>query len=281
MLSNIFNRMLIVVTINDKSWGDIMRLIHFLTWNTQLFEMGNILRKNQEVKSINMNVFDEIIKKVKDFLNSKDEAIVILQEIPYKSNIDFKEHELFNKFNFAFPDKMYKKIYNISSESQIKMTVVLSKITNDNPIILPNNNCVNNNKCVSFSIVDLNLLILGVHSHNAKELYDSLSKYQSPDMMIGDFNSGDYNKRNEDSDFKNNKNYYKKLVNGYTDICNGNNTRKIIFQNGFNYETPIDHVLLKNKSELTHYKCELVKIDRSVDSLSDHYPIYFTLKLND
>lgn len=44
------------------------------------------------------------------------------------------------------------------------------------------------------------------------------------------------------------------------------------------YETPIDHVLIKNSSELTKkYQCKNVKIEINEDNVSDHYPIYFKL----
>jgi hypothetical protein len=68
--------------------------------------------------------------------------------------------------------------------------------------------------------------------------------------MLGDFNAGDYKKRCEDSKFKDNRNNYRKLILEYTDICNGQKTRRMVFPNGFVYETPIDHVLIKDSSEL-------------------------------
>ena len=44
------------------------------------------------------------------------------------------------------------------------------------------------------------------------------------------------------------------------------------------YETPIDHVLIKDSSELKKkYQCKIVKIERNEDNVSDHYPIYFKL----
>ena len=105
-----------------------MREINFLTWNTQLYEMGNSLNEEQVVKKIDMLTFKIVINKVKEFLDSKNEAVAILQEIPFKCNIDgFNEHILFSEFFEFFPDDKYVMLYNISSKSQIKMTVVLAK----------------------------------------------------------------------------------------------------------------------------------------------------------
>ena len=100
--------------------------------------------------------------------------------------------------------------------------------------------------------------------------------------MLGDFNAGDYKKRCEDSKFKDNRNNYRKLILEYTDICNGQKTRRMVFPNGFVYETPIDHALIKDSSELKKkYQCKIVKIERNEDNVSDHYPIYFKLSCLD
>ena len=72
------------------------------------------------------------------------------------------------------------------------------------------------------------------------------------------------------------------LILEYTDICNGQKTRRMVFPNGFVYETPIDHVLIKDSSELKKkYQCKIVKIERNEDNVSDHYPIYFKLSCLD
>ena len=58
-----------------------MREINFLTWNTQLYEMGNSINDEQPVKKIDMLTFNIVVEKVKKFLDSKNEAVAILQEI--------------------------------------------------------------------------------------------------------------------------------------------------------------------------------------------------------
>ena len=260
-------------------WGDKVREIHFLTWNTQLYEMGNRLNEKQAVKEIDNQKFKIVINKVKEFLDSKNEAVAVLQEITFRCNIyGFNKHRLFGEFLEFFPDDKYVMKYNISSEKQIKMTVVLAKKTGLEELVYKKNNLLNNNMCVSFGIKDLDLSIIGVHPHNANELLKWLQEWGFPDIMLGDFNAGDYKKRCEDNVFRDNRDNYKNLISGYTDICNGEMTRRTVFPNGFVYETPIDHVLIKNSSELTKkYQCEIVKIDRNMDNVSDHYPIYFKL----
>lgn len=259
-----------------------MRDINFLTWNTQLYEMGNKLSKNSPVKQIDTQIFDGVVEEVKDFLDKKTNAVAILQEIPFKCNTDsFNTHKLFTKFIEIFPEKKYSMLYNVSSKNQIKMTVVLAKKTGQEELIYKKENGLNNNMCVSFGIKDSDLFIVGVHPHNAKELYNWLQKWDLPDVMLGDFNAGDYKKKSESDEFKNNREYYHKLMEEYTDTCDGKNTRKIIYHNGYEYETPIDHILVRKNSEFAKkYEYCNASVDLSID-LSDHYPIYFALSYID
>ena len=127
---------------------------------------------------------------------------------------------------------------------------MLKNQNNSEKLIYQKKEELNNNMCVSFGIKELDLSIIGVHPHNANELLKWLQKSGFPDIMLGDFNAGDYKKRFEDSKFKDNRNNYRKLILEYTDICNGQKTRRMVFPNGFMYETPIDHVLIKDSSEL-------------------------------
>ena len=113
--------------------------------------MGNSINDEQPVKKIDMLTFNIVVKKVKKFLDSKNEAVAILQEIPFKSNIDgFKEHILFHEFLGFFPDDKYDMYYNVSSEKQIKMTVVLAKKIGSEKLIYRKKEELNNSMCVSF-----------------------------------------------------------------------------------------------------------------------------------
>ena len=75
--------------------------------------MGNSLNKKQAVKKIDKQKFEIVINKVKEFLDSKNEAVAVLQEIPLKCNIDgFNKHRLFSEFLEFFPDDKYVMLYN-------------------------------------------------------------------------------------------------------------------------------------------------------------------------
>lgn len=264
------------------SWDGVikMREINFLTWNTQLYEMGNIVHDGQAVKKIDMLTFKNVINQVEGFLNSHNEAVAILQEIPFKCNVNskFGEHILFRNFIKAFPDDKYDMLYNISSDNQIKMTVVLAKKIGLGKLIYRKDNALNNNMCVSFGIKDLDLSITGVHLHEANDLLNWLQENSKPDIILGDFNAGDYKKKYECSEFKDNRENYKKLISGYTDICNGQVTRKIVFSNGSEYETAIDHVLFKKSYESTKkYQCKNIVVNPNRYNASDHYLIFFKL----
>lgn len=58
----------------------------------------------------------------------RDPPPLVLQEIPYKSNVTWEEHELFRRFRGKYDANEYDVIFDISSISQIKMTVSM-KIT--------------------------------------------------------------------------------------------------------------------------------------------------------
>lgn len=237
--------------------------IKFMTWNTQLYEYGNKLFEGKNIDDGK----EKLSKEIKIVLShlKKENSIVVLQEIPYKSNITWKKHELFIEFKKNFPDNKYSLIYNVNNKNQIKMTVVIAK----KDFIKLNTEGVNNNCCVSFNINEMDLNVLGVHSHNAFELRELLftNELVHPNIMLGDFNSGNYLKQKEDNKIVVNRQNYLLLTEGYIDICQGEYTHRI-------YKTHIDHILLENSNKfLEKHKYNNVIVDREI-TLSDHYPIY-------
>lgn len=236
--------------------------INLMTWNTRLYMKGNRVGGNEEV--IDFKKYNDIIKIIKIHIE-KENGIAILQEIPYKSNITWKEHELFLTFKNDFPESQYSLIYNISNKNQIKMTVVIAK----RGFVKHNNHGLNNNCFVSFFIDKTDLNVLGVHSHNAFELREWLATRESfhPNIILGDFNSGNYIKEKNDNEIVPNRQNYLMLTEGYIDICQGEYTHHI-------YRTHIDHILLENSNGFHEkYKYKSVEVDREI-ILSDHYPIY-------
>lgn len=239
-----------------------------MTWNTRLYMQGNKVGRNKE--EVDSEKYEDVINVIKTHVN-KEKGIAILQEIPYKSNITWKEHELFVKLKNDFPKNHYSLIYNVSTENQIKMTVVIAK----NEVVQKNEDGINNNCCVSFFVNETDLNVLGVHSHNAFELREWLSAKESfhPIIMLGDFNSGNYLKEKNDNEIMVNRKNYLMITEGYIDICQGEYTYHI-------YKTHIDHILLKNSNGFHEkYKYKNVKVDREV-ILSDHYPIYCEIMVN-
>lgn len=241
--------------------------IKLLSWNTQLYEYGNL-----EGKSIDEGIilYNEIKDKVSERfqnLKEKEKVIIILQEIPYKIKINWKWelHSIFKQFQKDFSKNDYDIIYLADTDEgkrfHIKMTVVIATkgtISEAKPI---------SNIFVPFKIKGCNTNVLALHSHNAFEVRQWLDSNHDfkPNLMIGDFNAGNYKKQSNDNSFFANRQDYLLLLEGYLDVCQGINTTK--------YKTQIDHVLIENNADVPKYKYEKVRIDSSVN-ISDHYPIY-------
>ena len=86
--------------------------LNILTWNTQLYECGNQVGNKR--KEIDTELFEEVIDLIDKHLN-KDNAIAVLQEIPFVSNVTWKEHELFKMFKEHYDTEKYTVIYNVFS----------------------------------------------------------------------------------------------------------------------------------------------------------------------
>lgn len=242
--------------------------LHIMTWNTQLYEYGNIVAKNSTVKPIDYIKCSEVIRVIKKHVDESENAIAVLQEIPLRSNITNSEHIYFTLLCGAFPEKDYTLLYNLNYNvrNQIKMTVVISKrnfIKKDDEGI----NSSNEDYCncfVSFKVDNLKLLAVHQSLKNGGFYNDKTRIGYAPDIILGDFNAGDYEKKKESDEFKNIRKKYQDLLDeGYTDICQGKNTTK--------YNKPIDHILIrKNNLDI---KYESVNIDYT-NKNSDHYPVY-------
>ncbi len=242
--------------------------INVMSWNTNLFEYGNKLKNGKE-KNIDASQFYEKINVIKGHLE-KDNAIAILQEIPYKSNIDWKDHPLFTEFKKLFAgENGYEIIYIKSNENQIKMTVVLAKAKNN---LIEQFEELGSNIYIPFKVKSQNLNILGVHAHHASELRKWLEENKQfiPDIIIGDFNAGNYKKDKNDDKISENRKDYLSLTEGYIDLVQGKETTK--------YHTQIDHILFRNQKEFyTRYNYRNCNVEDSI-CCSDHYPIYCTIE---
>ena len=119
---------------------------------------------------------------------------------------------------------------------------------------------------IKFTVNDNDFNLLGLHSSNAYELIQWLDEQQGfvPDIMIGDFNSGNYIKSNEEKEFQLNRTNYQIVSTGYYDAVQGKYTTE--------YMTQIDHILIKNVAEFWKNFDVKATVDDTV-KLSDHYPI--------
>ena len=241
--------------------------IHFMTWNTRLYEYCNILsdRKTgkKKVKSIDYGKCIDIINIVREHMR-KENAVAVLQEIPLRSNVTQSEHIVWTLLQGVFPQKDYTILYNIETVAQIKMTVVIAK----KGIIESDDERLNLNKryknCfVSFKVKNTDLHVLAVHQKNKVYAFDRFNNGKpKPNIILGDFNAGNYSMQNQDDREK-----YINLLNlGYKDICNGQITTI--------YNTPIDHILIDDKNVKRAKDLKIVPND----NLSDHHRITFELQ---
>lgn len=252
-----------------------------LTWNTELYIYGNKGKGGKLMADINDADYSSIKSKINTFLMSNENAIVLLNEWPYKCNVTDDYHEFF--FDFVREQKKKyknKMIFNVNKnvENQIKMNVVVA----NEGLIYQVSDGLNNNIFVTFGLTGTDIRLLSAHPHDAVELYNSLVELEKmgkpmPDIIVGDLNSGDYEKVNALDEFKKNRNHYRKVLKdfGYEDACRGEMTRRYIFDNGYQYYTPIDHILIKEDT-LNKYKCGDVMVSQDY-SLSDHCPISFNI----
>ena len=120
------------------------------------------------------------------------------------------------------------------------------------------------------------LRVLGIHLSSSSVLLPLLygmGEADKPDLILGDFNSGDYVIRDRwDAEREYERQQFRNLINtyGYTDISGGVVTNHIT-------GSSIDHFLIKNTVLL---RCEIknVSVDESKKDYSDHYPIIVELK---
>ena len=120
------------------------------------------------------------------------------------------------------------------------------------------------------------LRILGIHLPSSSVLLPLLygmGEVDRPDVILGDFNSGDYVIGNRwDAEREHERQQYRNLINvyGYTDISGGSVTNHIT-------GSSIDHFLIKN-TVLLRCNIKNVFIDDNKKDFSDHYPIIVELE---
>lgn len=250
-----------------------MKKIKLLTWNTQLYEYGN--RENKTIEQ-GKEQYNKIKHDIENHLNIEEnqKSIAVLQEIPYKikNGCKWEFNPIFTQFIKDFPTEKYDLLYLADTVQKkywhIKMIVVIAtkdtieavKFKDESNIYTP------------FVIKDLKKgRVLALHAHanapfETRQWLNENSEFK-PDIIIGDFNAGNYRKAEaeKDAEIAANRHNYQLLSDGYLDLCNGKCTTR--------YNTQIDHILIKNIADKPIFRYENVYVDTD-NNKSDHYPIY-------
>lgn len=225
-----------------------MSKINAMTWNTSLY------RENSSQP--NMLKYNAAVKFIKDFM-CKENPVVFLQEIPFCSNEDWREHSLYISLKEDFPENEYDLLFNVSRNTQIMMTIAIAKKGSLQIVDCDSND----NRTITVSFKEMHFT--GVHAKNGaenKSYLDALLTCNS-DIILGDFNAGDYKAAK-------NRIAFNALCENYIDICDEGTTSR---------NRAIDHVLVRKDSSL---ECTDLSIHRDV-TVSDHYPITFFIRHRD
>lgn len=241
-----------------KEYIGMRMKLHIMTWNCSLYAKDPFLYDSV--------VYNSIVSIVKERL-AIENSLVILQEIPYKckSGKTWMVHPLYEKLLYDFPKEEYKIVFNVSNKYQIMMTVAIAskdKISSldDNyySFNIPKNRMI----AVNFNGVS----ILGIHAENGdnnKYFLDSL--HDLADIILGDFNAGDYPESE-------NRKTFNQILKGHICICN---MPTKITKSG--RRTCIDHVFVR---ENMVDKCSNLIVHEEI-KLSDHFPITFEYEIVD
>lgn len=258
-----------------------------LTWNVNNFNgsnwnlMDNNWADNEDIKR--ENNANKIFEKVTSIIEQPDD-IAILQEFPYQDkwkNIfdnEYKNHTIISwYYNDSDKEFCVEPKYG-------GVTVAIVKNNSWWYLRSLNGHKSNKNKKVDYSNryiemynADEEINLLGVHPNDAHALIEWLSKNYDkrfvPNLIVGDFNAGNYIKANSDVKFAENRREFLRLTEGFIDVCNGMVTT--------NYKRPtqIDHILIQN-SDMFIVQIKKRDVFYSMD-YSDHYPLFAEIDLTE
>jgi hypothetical protein len=236
-------------------------MYNILNWNTGLTE------HKEESKD-----YIKIIEYVKVFLQ-KENAIAVLQQIPYKvKNSDNKWvfTHVYKYIEDSFKEKRYTIVCNNTYlNGHIFMQTII--ITNFKTLSEIDNNIYPNgcptNREAAIKIED-SYSILGLHAKNGDYNLGYIKSINgNADIILGDFNAGDYLKYSHWESFRN-------ILPSHVCICNVPTKRVEDKMGSIIRETCIDHVFVR-REYIT--RCSNV-IVHNENKMSDHYPITFCIK---
>lgn len=236
-------------------------MIEIMDWNTALTE--------------NNTNYIESFKYIKEFLD-RPNSIAILQQIPLKDpDNKWNLHEIYQTFLREFPIEEYFVFQNDSHNDGyiIMETVVITKMKNVKPAdakFYPTDTRLNRACAIKIIKGTNDFVILGLHA-SAKNRKDNRTYLQSikgdADVIVGDFNVGDYLESE-------NRDVFINMLKKHVCICNLP-TKRVLSNGKLVRKTCIDHVFIK-RCYVT--KCSEFKIHESI-LYSDHYPITFKMEV--
>lgn len=257
-----------------------------ITWNVNKFNGGRWNPKvnswgNNDIKEREENA-SKIFKEVTSIIKGDDD-IAILQEFPYHENYVNGNEEVDWKKYFEDNHEGYRIIawyYNESDKkfcADAKYGITIAVVKKDNKWTLRslsqhsyNNKKVDySNRYIELYNKGMNINLIGVHPRNAYALREWLCqdcmKDFSPNMIVGDFNAGNYIKDDRDYEFELNRGEFLRLTEGFIDVCQGMSTTN------YNPPTQVDHILIQNSKKFIG---RIRKRDVfSSMNYSDHYPL--------
>lgn len=232
-------------------------MYHILNWNTGLTEDDQFL--------------EEILQYIKGFLD-QDNAIAVLQQIPYKDYENkWNLHAIYMRILEVFPEIEYSIIKNDNFNNGyiIMMTVIITKLkTWDYCDDVVYSHAIASNREVAIKLHD-KYSLLGLHAKNGQENLSYIKSISNhADIIVGDFNAGDYDQYPYWKIFRN-------ILESHVCICNMP-TKVILSSTGeLLRKSCIDHVFVRR--ELVS-KCSCMKVHEDI-TFSDHYPITFGIGL--
>lgn len=242
--------------------------LNIMTWNTALSEIPDCCADHYKV--------DVIIQYIKDFLD-RENAIAVLQEMPYRENRggQWIETNVYHKVRQAFagnaPDETYQYLCNQEHhQGHLRMmTVVITKMRNvalaeDGYYSTPKRN----RECaVTVTAENRQFVLLGVHAELGAEHLMHFRDNQA-DIILGDFNAGDYNKSKLREIFN------AMLRDTHTCICN-EPTREYWVGGILERISHIDHIFVRHGLEQA---CTGMQVHKHI-KFSAHYPITFEVNI--
>ena len=226
-------------------------MFRIMTWNTALTEGSDP---------------QGVIKYIKSFVDENN-TLAVLQQIPYKdAKNDFALHPVYSNFMETFPDSEYKVFQNKTYNQGriIMMTVIVTKMCNVS--LMQSAHTTNREAAVTVNFDNNNCInVYGIHAKNGeanRPYLKSLENNVNADIIIGDFNAGDY-------DECQNRSIFCSILKDYICICNMptkeiRNKNRIIIR-----KSCIDHIFVR-RNIVT--KCSNLIVNED-NRLSDHYPI--------